>query len=391
MLSREDLFNIHDLLAHENLEFVKQGIQLFEGVVLGYEKQQEIYMDVLALGGIHIWKPELAEEFLRNSVFTPKKTTAFKKNWDARGFDKETAVCFDNHCFEILFKSCQHQDYLSLWALCFLETYIEFGITFLQLCVLGNGDAPFREFPENFGNLNKSLTHLQILNTSLEAPELLPIFEMDNLICLEFRERSRGSHWPIPEEIGNLVKLRQFKLSYNYAVQTVPASFSKLVNLEVLQLEACALKKIPDVIFGLKKLEVLKLGNNNITEIPDDIGKLVNLTQFWVNSNTITDLPDILGYMELNMHVGGNYQLPNRLLYVGNSKGLRMAKGLPEPEDMTQEQFVEGIAQTKSTSLIRVAFALMGLKNPELAQVLEGILNTHEDLSLVKTKDNNIL
>jgi hypothetical protein len=74
----------------------------------------------------------------------------------------------------------------------------------------------------------------------------------------------------IPAEIGHLVNLQSFDLSYNQ-LTTIPAEIGQLVGLHDLYLAANQLTTIPAEIGQLAKLGYLTLWNNPIICIPHTV------------------------------------------------------------------------------------------------------------------------
>ncbi len=84
----------------------------------------------------------------------------------------------------------------------------------------------------------------------------------------------------VPENIGNLVKLKELHLeivrpgSITYAL---PETFGNLKNLEILSLSALNLRTLPESIGQLTNLREFDFSSNDIERLPEGIGNCRNL------------------------------------------------------------------------------------------------------------------
>ena len=74
----------------------------------------------------------------------------------------------------------------------------------------------------------------------------------------------------------------------------IPESFSKLEELEVLDLGFNQISALPNSIGEMDKLFVLGLGYNSLTELPESIGDMESLAFIDAQSNQLTGLPSSL-------------------------------------------------------------------------------------------------
>ena len=104
----------------------------------------------------------------------------------------------------------------------------------------------------------------------------------------------------LPDELGNLEKLRQLRLYDNTLTNEVPASLGQLADLEGLLLHDTGLSgTIPPSLGNLKKLVYLHLHNNNLEgPIPDALGMLSAARQIWLYGNGLSgSIPPELGQL----------------------------------------------------------------------------------------------
>jgi len=78
----------------------------------------------------------------------------------------------------------------------------------------------------------------------------------------------------LPEEIGELKKLKWLYLPYNN-LQSLPKEIGNLENLEELDLNFNKIKELPSEIAKLKNLVTLNLENNKLQWLPKEIVELV--------------------------------------------------------------------------------------------------------------------
>ena len=83
----------------------------------------------------------------------------------------------------------------------------------------------------------------------------------------------------------------------------MPPAIGKLVSLEVLTLDGCALTSIPDEFVLMTRLMEVNLGNNELTKLPESIGRMTRLTVLNVMDNKLTDLPLSLYSQRSSVHL----------------------------------------------------------------------------------------
>jgi hypothetical protein len=94
----------------------------------------------------------------------------------------------------------------------------------------------------------------------------------------------------LPENIGQLSKLRDLDLEGNY-LKTLPKSFGQLKQLQELNLDYNQLEGLPKEFCNLKSLWRIWIAANLIQELPDSIGQLINLKYLYADFNQLTTIP----------------------------------------------------------------------------------------------------
>lgn len=124
---------------------------------------------------------------------------------------------------------------------------------------------------------------------------------------------------------------------------TLPRSIGRLENLRVLRLygaldgrdldaeegaHAHASKPLPETLGNLVKLEELDLGRNGLTAVPTQVGSLRGLKKLGLDYNAVRVLPPFVGNLtkleELSLNSNGGVRLPDSL---AGLKGLRIFMG----------------------------------------------------------------
>ncbi len=143
------------------------------------------------------------------------------------------------------------------------------GDKYLQLEYLNFDDTGIAAIPDNIGNLKKlkklQLSHIQYGNKISS----------------------------LPESIGDLESLEYLDLSY-IGLQYIPESFSKLTNLKYFKFELNPVIKLPDELGNMKQLEILRGYTDQ--DIPASVSKLANLKRlYFSNKATNPKLPNDIG------------------------------------------------------------------------------------------------
>ena len=64
------------------------------------------------------------------------------------------------------------------------------------------------------------------------------------------------------------------------------------VSIEILSLEHCGLKEIPEFVYKLYKLQELSVMHNDISKLNDRLNECVKLKQLWIDGNSFDALPE---------------------------------------------------------------------------------------------------
>ena len=104
------------------------------------------------------------------------------------------------------------------------------------------------------------------------------------------------------------IKIKELDLTNGY-LKKLPINFSKLQNLQKLNLQLNKLEKFPDEVLKLKNLTHLHLGWNKIKIIPDKIYQLQNIQSLMLGNNLILENSKNLGNLKNLQHldIGSNY------------------------------------------------------------------------------------
>jgi Leucine-rich repeat (LRR) protein len=192
---------------------------------------------------------------------------------------------------------------------------------------------------ESFDNLGKALaTPRRVTSLSIKddqslkhlPPKLGTLINLNQLeiSCLENLE-------DLPVEIGQLKKLEKIIIDNGNGCAmnvSIPASIGELTNLKVLRLfgaldpsevdaqapvSTSKIKPLPATITRLQNLEELDLGRNHLQTIPAEIANLKNLKKLELDYNNLHDIPAFIGELknlrELSVRSNGGVKLPQSL------------------------------------------------------------------------------
>lgn len=189
------------------------------------------------------------------------------------------------------------------------------------------------KIPENIGNLKK-LKQLCIGSIGLTGELPKSIWKCESMEVLTML--NAGDKYPntltgsISEEIANLKQLYSFGITGNNFTGTIPKSITKLTNLRVIALNENNLEGIiPEEIGNLVDLLDFYVAYNNLEgSIPESICNLVNLKSFFISGNKIEGIiPEgIKNLKKLEVFWGSNNNLEGNIP-VGFAE-LRVLRGL---------------------------------------------------------------
>jgi Leucine-rich repeat (LRR) protein len=204
-------------------------------------------------------------------------------------------------------------------------------------------DSPCARFPkanvfDSFAKAFTSPEKVKCLNPNFEGEDLnmkrLPAqfgtlvnLEVFSFGCLEQLET-------LPEEIGNLIKLRELIIDNGNGCSmsvALPASIGKLQNLRVLRLYGAieSAKPLPDTIKELRSLEVLDLGRNGLETVPAQIAALSKLKTLRLEYNALKSVPAFVGDFKnlQELSLDANENIANLPASMAKLKNLRISMG----------------------------------------------------------------
>lgn len=216
-----------------------------------------------------------------------------------------------------------------------LKTELNIPKEFGNLVNLQKLNVSAASIPEELGNL----VNLKTLRLSVPDESTIPstIKNLKKLEDLDIDIKSYGlqSKMVIPDEIGELSSLKTLKI---YAVSLVPDAICSLSNLEFLNLRSCGNTELPNDLGNLLKLKKLQIeGFVNVRTIPASIGNLKNLEELIINHfrNAYTKsqlsglvIPKEIGKLssliKLNLEENGIESFPEGICNLTNLKELEM-------------------------------------------------------------------
>ncbi|CAH0516396.1 unnamed protein product [Peronospora belbahrii] len=145
------------------------------------------------------------------------------------------------------------------------------------------------ELPSQVQTL-KYLTSLKMRHNHLRQ---LPL-TLWNIVTLTNLDLSNNElEGCIPEELGQLVNLRELGLEGN-RLTMLPESLGELVHLEVLRIDSNQLQTLPSTIGCLQNLKTLSAHSNQIMELPLSFGLLTGLLTLDLKKNCLVRMNDAL-------------------------------------------------------------------------------------------------
>lgn len=139
-----------------------------------------------------------------------------------------------------------------------------------------------KTIPNEVGNLQK----LKSINLSKNIIEIIPD-SFINLNKIEIINVSKNKIQTFPELNINLKELK----CNNNNISVFPETFLNLLNLEILEISNNQIEEIPKDIDRMKSLKNLNLSNNRIIEIPQTIENLKKLQELSIKDNDIENFP----------------------------------------------------------------------------------------------------
>lgn len=203
---------------------------------------------------------------------------------------------------------------LTIFAYCYGNTYL-YAQADMSYQKIQNPNKPYNHNQGDvLTNLEEKINYQQITKATLQFQNLrkfpLPLLKCTNI---EEIDLSHNQISEIPNEIGQLKKLRRLYLNDNQ-IQKLPENvYTQLPNLEVLylqnnqknfvlspnisqltklqQLQVSKLETLPETVWQLKQLQTLRIWNAHLTQISSNIKNLTRLEVLCLRGNNITQLP----------------------------------------------------------------------------------------------------
>lgn len=160
------------------------------------------------------------------------------------------------------------------------------------------------KIPENIGNLKK-LRELCVSSIGLTEDLPRSIWECESMEVLALGngigKYSNAFTGIIPEDIVNLRNLYSLTITGNQFTGTIPKSITKLTNIGVISIDDNNLEGIiPEDIGNLVGLRTFWASYNNLNgSIPKSICNLINLQTFSIDDNKIEGvIPELVGNLK---------------------------------------------------------------------------------------------
>lgn len=269
--------NIKLLLLHEELDFVKQALILWDGVADSYGVFQAIFETITSL--------KWSEEYFLDPKFQgyfqafirDERLLAYVYYWFLGKVAEfpEMEPCLQQKTKLKISYSWKKRSHF-LWR---LGPYIE------------ESEEPY-EIPDNIANLryvqeiDYSESHLK------EAPGWIQYFSGLKTLNLRGNELEALPSW-----IGELKELTLLELSDN-KLKSLPSSIGNLQKLEQLELKGNPNIMLPEALGLCKNISHLSLRENYLDQLPDAVGRLEALSELDLRKNNLSSLPEGLASLE---------------------------------------------------------------------------------------------
>ncbi|EOA15095.1 hypothetical protein CARUB_v10028463mg [Capsella rubella] len=149
--------------------------------------------------------------------------------------------------------------------------------------------------------ISNRVVNISLGNLNLEGKLPATISTFSELISLDLTSNPKLTG-PLPPDIGNLKKLKEFSLNSNKFSGTIPASMGRLSKLYCHFGKNKLSGKIPNELFTSKMiLKHVRLDRNRLSgEIPTSLNNLTNLQELYLSDNKFTgSIPDLSNLTKL--------------------------------------------------------------------------------------------
>ncbi|HEY9058981.1 MAG TPA: S-layer homology domain-containing protein [Pseudobacteroides sp.] len=250
-----------------------------------------------------------------------------------------------------------------------------------------------------------SLNNAKDLNQNLVLANSIDYTKLQNLEKLEILNNGFEE---LPKGIETLKNLVSIDLSYNN-LKSLPSYFeTSFPNLQDISLKSCKLESFPDVISKLTNLYTLDLGSNDLKEIPKDKGlaALKNLKWLDLSKCELATFPeDILKLNNLNyLYLSHNKikSLPSNMDAIWNLWSLDISNNEFErfPEEVLNLYTLKGLSLNENVNIKEVPGGAEGIgKLKQISSI--GLSNcglkqvpdfsANTNLYMINLSSNNIL
>lgn len=195
------------------------------------------------------------------------------------------------------------------------------------VCDLTTYDPP-TDFPSNILS-NQNLEILKIFTDNLSSvpDEVGNLKKLKQLVLGHFESHIHENVTKLPLSLKNLRQLELLDLRNN-PLSTFPSQLTTVVHLQELHVNNCNLSCLPDQLDHLQQLSVLDLSNNSFTTLPLCVTKLQNLVTLYMSDAKLETLcKEIKNLVKLERLQLTNNQLktlPDELFELVNLKKLHM-------------------------------------------------------------------
>ncbi len=168
-------------------------------------------------------------------------------------------------------------------------------------------NAALTTFPTvlfTFNTLQKVNLSDNNFDSELLSPDIGSLTELQ-----ELKIENSELKGPIPKEIGNLTKLIELDLDYNFLTE-IPDEIGQLTNLRILTLKSNNIKySLPSTVGNLDSLRWLSLSKNNFgSPLPSSIGDLTKLFRLDLFKSGFTGpIPKEIGHLSNLCYFRGSF------------------------------------------------------------------------------------
>jgi Leucine-rich repeat (LRR) protein len=296
---------LRELFLHEEIEYVRQGAELFDVMVPDFVEFKELLSLILE--------------------------------------QKLPPHLFSQDVLDQIFKRSKHSRFLSLCMFGVLARFEEFAAKVQQFKLIDLSGMRLEMIPESLSNF-PNLTELNICkNPLIELPTQITALKIDGQQLTQFTEdliqrplltyldlsKLSSFNWHhqtanqdaingllqrisglniqtlflrenrIKELKGieNLTTLKVLNL-YRNRLKTLPKGIEQLNTLEELNLQNNALTELGDQLYQLNNLRVLHLGSNELNLLSESICSLENLEELHLKYNVIKQFPSSMSNLK---------------------------------------------------------------------------------------------